>query len=208
MNRRTRRFNDAMRARLERIKLRDGAAGNEEGLKPEEVEKQLCVMQAIFYITGDAHLRRTLSDQPPCVSNVITAEMISLNDADAITDEQRERLKDLIPEIMGTCPLRVSEERVRDSKTLEFKYIEVMVADRLDDVYVRKERARGKLRDEALARWAERWYDKQDEQESYWGGIPEIDSFGVALDYDVTLDEIFEVLRKMAKVRPAPKVAA
>lgn len=73
------------------------------GLDVAEVDKKLCVMQAVAFITGQAY-----TDHPVCVSEVITELMIELNDSGRTSDRQRNALKKVVPDLIGTAPIEVT----------------------------------------------------------------------------------------------------
>jgi hypothetical protein len=58
-------------------------------------EEGMCVMEAVAYITGDEH-----SDTPKCVAPNVTDVMINLNDS--MDEDDRQKLKDVVPRIIGT----------------------------------------------------------------------------------------------------------
>ena len=60
-----------------------------------DLEKGLCVMQAVDYITTGG-----FSDHPKCACPVLTRVAIILNDR--FIDEDRQKLKPLIPLLVGT----------------------------------------------------------------------------------------------------------
>lgn len=96
-----------------RIKIQGGPAslGKFDGNQPPS----LCIMEATSYILG----YEVIDDGPPCTSECITELMIDLNDS--VTDRQRAKLKQLIPEIINTAPLVwVIDKKngcIKDSKT-------------------------------------------------------------------------------------------
>ena len=59
-------------------------------------EDGACLLEAASYIAGEP-----FSDHPTCVSPVLTAYGISLNDA--WSDEQRQKLTPFIPRMIGTA---------------------------------------------------------------------------------------------------------
>jgi hypothetical protein len=72
----------------------------------EEFEQGMCVMEAVSYVAGEPW-----SDAPQCACPVITAFMVSWNDA-LPTDEDRDRLlKSLIPLLVGTRSTPAVEQR-------------------------------------------------------------------------------------------------
>lgn len=71
----------------------------------EEQSRQFCVNEAVAYIAGEPW-----SDHPACVSPVITAYTIVLNDASgAFGEEARRRLVAYIPRMIGTRASIVEE---------------------------------------------------------------------------------------------------
>ena len=58
-------------------------------------EKGACIMEAVAYVAGEP-----FSDHPKCASNVITSFLISWNDA--LSDDDRQMLKPLVPRVVGT----------------------------------------------------------------------------------------------------------
>lgn len=88
------------------IKLMMGAGSDELPDKAQHGDKipagnSICIMEATSYILG----YENVSDAPPCTSQEIRNFMIEVNDAD-ISDRKRAMLKQLIPEIINTSPLR------------------------------------------------------------------------------------------------------
>src|SRR5262245_2190574 len=59
-------------------------------------EEGLCLLEAVAYIAGEKH-----SDHPACVCPVLAAFGRSWNDA--LDVETRQRLKDYIPQMIGTA---------------------------------------------------------------------------------------------------------
>jgi hypothetical protein len=88
-----------LRALLGTLTLRSGNhASREEGV---------CVMEAVAYVAGEPH-----SDHPKCASKVITAFLVSWNDA-IPTDADRDRLlKPLIASVIGTADGAEMERRL------------------------------------------------------------------------------------------------
>lgn len=82
----------------------------------------------------------TIGDHPICVSEQITEHAIALNDSS--TYEQRQQLKDLIPLLIGTCPIA----RVLDEET--GVYYERRAYD--DDEYIALEARRSAILAEAF----------------------------------------------------------
>jgi hypothetical protein len=70
---------------------------------PHNPGTDLCIMEAVAYFRGEPH-----SDHPVCACPVITKFAMRINDS--CTEEQRQRLKPLIPLIAGT---RDGNERIR-----------------------------------------------------------------------------------------------
>jgi hypothetical protein len=60
-----------------------------------DVEKGLCVMEAVAYVAGEPH-----SDHPKCACPRLTAFAIRINDR--VDDDTRQKLKPLIPKLVGT----------------------------------------------------------------------------------------------------------
>ena len=85
-----------MRLDIDQVQLKSGGHGS-----PKE---GLCVMEAVAYIAREKH-----SDNPECVSPVIGAFMRAWNDV--LSDEDRQKLKALIPVIMDTRSTPEDEER-------------------------------------------------------------------------------------------------
>jgi hypothetical protein len=83
-------------AELERIELKAGThASADDGM---------CVMEAVAYFAGEP-----FSDQPQCVSPVISAFMRSWNDS--LDDSSRQRLKAYVFRVMGTNTGASNEEQ-------------------------------------------------------------------------------------------------
>ena len=59
-------------------------------------EQGLCVMEAVAYMAGEKH-----SDMPQCVSPVLRAYGMRLNDS--LPDDQRQALKQFVPALIGTA---------------------------------------------------------------------------------------------------------
>lgn len=107
------------------------------GSSHSETEKKHCVMEAVAYITGQPH-----TDHPICVSNVICSQMQELNDEMNQTD--RQKLKQLVPWVMGTAPLLVVHHALTNS-TFE-------ITDNQDPEYRAAEEARQKELNEILTK--------------------------------------------------------
>ena len=72
-----------------------------------DLEKGLCVMQAVDYISSGG-----LSDHPECACAILTNYAIALNDR--FNDKDRQKLKPLIPLLVGTLSddkLRIARKR-------------------------------------------------------------------------------------------------
>lgn len=54
------------------------------------------------------------SDRPVCVSKAITTAMIAVNDSEYTTNENRQKLKAVVEEVMNTCPV---QRKVQQLKT-------------------------------------------------------------------------------------------
>ena len=63
-----------------------------------EFGRQMCVMEAAAWISGEGH-----TDQPQCVSPVLTAYMIRLNDR--WDHDKRQTLKPYIPRLIGIAAI-------------------------------------------------------------------------------------------------------
>lgn len=85
-----------MRLDIDRLTLERGAH-----VSPQD---GLCVMEALAYIARERH-----SDSPQCVSPVIATFLRTWNDA--MSDEDRQQLKPLIPVVMDTVSTPEDEER-------------------------------------------------------------------------------------------------
>jgi hypothetical protein len=72
---------------LETLELKSGGH--------RSVDEGVCLMEAVAWFNNEPH-----SDHPGCASPVLTRFGIGLNDA--FTDEQRQKLKPLIPKLVGT----------------------------------------------------------------------------------------------------------
>lgn len=76
----------------------------------------MCIMESVAYISGQG-----FTDHPICVSEVITTFLIAINDTRAGIDDEtgqvsetneqarheRNKLKEVVPEIIGTAPTKV-----------------------------------------------------------------------------------------------------
>lgn len=90
-----RQFNDQMAKTLRRLNITVGSHERQvESNKPD-----VCVMEALSFITGQG-----ITDAPVCVSPIISNLMICMND-NTPSNRSRNKLKKLIPEIMGTAPI-------------------------------------------------------------------------------------------------------
>jgi hypothetical protein len=69
-------------------------------------ENKMCIMQLVTLLTDPNPAARTATpgDKPTCVSPAITRFMIALNDEVVPTQLARARLKDLVPDVIGTFP--------------------------------------------------------------------------------------------------------
>lgn len=114
------------------------------------------------------------SDHPPCVSEVITDYMIELNDS--LDDAGRERLRDLVPEIIDTCPIKITTRNVGVRGTNTQWIIEEETRDATAE-YDAAERERTRILDAASDRAA--------------------DAAGLALKLEIKLDGV----RQAAAVR-------
>lgn len=97
-------FTPQMAKLLRGITLKDGPAQAVDF----QSDHKLCVMQAVAYITGEDTPKdgwlTAVTDRPLCVSQTICDAMIDINDN--CTDRQRAQLKRLVPEVIGTAPVR------------------------------------------------------------------------------------------------------
>ena len=66
----------------------------------DSIEKGICVMEAVSYVAGEPW-----ADHPKCACPILTEYAIRMNDR--FNDEDRQKLKPLIPLLVGT---RASEE--------------------------------------------------------------------------------------------------
>ncbi|MGH2374715.1 MAG: hypothetical protein ACRDIC_14770, partial [bacterium] len=89
---------EVLLARWREIKDRPLLAG---GHSPDS---QMCVMEAVAYVAGEEW-----TDSPKCASQVIAQFLRSWNDA--LSDEDRQRLKPYIPKVIGTAASTEAEER-------------------------------------------------------------------------------------------------
>ncbi len=85
-----------MRLDIDKIELQSGAH--------PAAKDGLCVMEAVAYIAREQH-----SDHPVCVSPVIAAFLRSWNDA--LSTDDRQKLKPLIPVVMDTASTPADEDR-------------------------------------------------------------------------------------------------
>jgi hypothetical protein len=85
-----------MRLDIDKVTLQSGAHSS-----PDD---GLCVVEAVAYIAREQH-----SDHPVCVSPVIATFLRSWNDA--LSTDDRQRLKDLIPVVMDTVSTPEDENR-------------------------------------------------------------------------------------------------
>jgi hypothetical protein len=87
----------ASRLPLKHFKIGDGLGNLSYG------DRELCVMQ-MAYVLAMSRKGKTVDaeppDHPPCVANLITAFAINYNDS--CTDEEREKLRPLIPKMLNT----------------------------------------------------------------------------------------------------------
>lgn len=98
---------EKMRQMLGLVKVEHGAHDNRE--------EGMCVMEAVAYIAGEPH-----DDHPMCVSQAITEVMIQTNDS--LDDESRQRLLEVVPEIIGTGwngPGKTMAERAAECRQIE-----------------------------------------------------------------------------------------
>lgn len=88
-----------------RVASLDFGLHKEPALRPskkdqyDEYEKGVCVMELVSFLTGQEH-----TDTPMCVSGVIRDCMVDINDS-AATQAERNKLKRLVPEVIGTLPV-------------------------------------------------------------------------------------------------------
>jgi hypothetical protein len=94
---------DKQLALLELVKLQSGGHSDQE--------EGMCAMEALAFIAGVPH-----SDRPACCSPSLTSAMQRLNDS-ADSDEQRQRLKELLPQVLNTAPRNPREERLEQERT-------------------------------------------------------------------------------------------
>ena len=97
-----RKFTKEMANKLRGLKI---LIGGHQGIPGSNGRPQVCVMEALAYITG-----QEVDDAPICVSPTITALMIEINDRTE-SDRKRNQLKKLIPTIMGTRPIEAQENK-------------------------------------------------------------------------------------------------
>jgi len=103
-------------------------------------DKAVCIMQATEYVLGYEIITGATEygDHPPCTSETITQFMIEINDA--VSDRKRAKLKQVIPNIINTCPTKWNSNLL-DSKPL-------LVRQENDPDYLRAESKRQNMIDE------------------------------------------------------------
>lgn len=87
----TKQISETARLKLNEITLEGGGHG--------AGSKQFCAMEALAYVAGERH-----SDHPVCASDTIGYFMRASNDY--MTDVERQKLKAVIPLVVGTRPTR------------------------------------------------------------------------------------------------------
>jgi hypothetical protein len=85
----------------ERLALLDKITLEAGGHQPDS---RFCVMEAVAYVAGEPW-----SDSPECVSPVIAAFLRSWNDS--LSDDARQMLKPLIPQVIGTRTSEADEQK-------------------------------------------------------------------------------------------------
>lgn len=114
----------------------------------EQIQHEMCIMQVVRMLElgktpedlreeQDAYDAKLLdwssdysepdppegfTDDPICVSEVIIGAMIAINDS--CEDEERDQLKELIPGIMNTCPVRKGKYWDTRARTEEYSRLE------------------------------------------------------------------------------------
>lgn len=84
---------------LKEIELGYSSHPGGPAIKPDDnADIGVCAMEAVAFITGQPH-----SDRPVCVSPVIRQFAMEVNDEWGA--EERAKLKEVIPELMGTAPV-------------------------------------------------------------------------------------------------------
>src|SRR4051812_29594083 len=68
-------------------------------------EKGVCLMEAVAWFAGEPH-----SDRPQCASPALTSFGIALNDS--FPEEHRQKLKPLIPLLVGTRNPELEQQRI------------------------------------------------------------------------------------------------
>lgn len=94
-----RRWTAARQKKLDELYIDEGGH-TESPENPLNGGNKVCVMEALAYVTGQG-----VKDHPICVSGTITELMININDSGCANNNERQRLKELIPVIMGTRPI-------------------------------------------------------------------------------------------------------
>lgn len=163
-------------------------------------EGNVCVMEALSVITG-----QRFTDHPVCVSQVIVENMISINDS-IEDDKTRNKLKKVIPDIMGTAPVVIGEGKsdgFADNATGDWispgtYEIEMTEKGNLD--YIAAEEKREKLlanflkkHDSYHAKYAEKYgYDPEDD---IYHGDESLE------DIDVPLSKKLNLIKEMAAIK-------
>lgn len=120
---------------------------------------KVCAMEAVALITGQ---KRT--DEPVCVANSIVYEMQAANDA--WTEKERQQLKALIPDVMGTAPIAI----VRHNPSGQV--FDIVLEN--DASYVKAELARNKRKDEMLGEFYSELVEKFSSYRSFAAKIREL----------------------------------
>jgi hypothetical protein len=83
-------------ALLELVKLQNGGH--------TDCEDGMCAMEALAFIAGIPH-----TDRPACCAESVTMACQRLNDS-ADSDEERQKLKPLLPRVLNTAPITKAEQ--------------------------------------------------------------------------------------------------
>lgn len=102
-----------------RIKIISGSGMDDSNDGDLPTSKEICIMEVTAYILG----YETITDNPPCTSQVIRTFMIGLNDR-IESDRKRAKLKHVIPDIVNTAPTHWYRGKLVQAKSKEYKKAE------------------------------------------------------------------------------------
>jgi hypothetical protein len=150
-------------------------------------QEGMCVMEAVAFVTG-----QNQTDEPICVASSIREMMIEANDNNG--DTERQKLKQAVPFIVGTRPVKLVEDTDQRWNVDTGKWEEVDVISEVPwegaPGYSEIEAKRFRVREEMLRAY---WIGERSEDDYELDHL--VSSYG-----ETPVDEIVKVAKAMAEV--------